>query len=83
VPIDEMINSMSGVWGRTQEGFAQAADGEGAPLDELVGRENPGGPVGRARAGTRSESAPSACGEGLQTVGGPSRRTGRQQAVIR
>lgn len=33
--ITEILDSIPGAWERTQEGFAQAARGEGTPLDEL------------------------------------------------
>ena len=34
--ITEILDAIPGVWQRTQEGLAQAARGEGTPLDELV-----------------------------------------------
>jgi predicted transcriptional regulator len=33
--ITEILDSIPGAWERTQEGLAQAARGEGTPLDEL------------------------------------------------
>lgn len=33
--ITEALNAIPGAWERTQEGLAQAARGEGMPLDEL------------------------------------------------
>jgi predicted transcriptional regulator len=33
--ITEILDSIPGAWERTQEGLAQAARGEGMPLDEL------------------------------------------------
>jgi predicted transcriptional regulator len=34
--ITEVLNAIPGAWERTQEGLAQAARGEGTPLDELA-----------------------------------------------
>jgi len=34
--ITEILDAIPGAWERTQEGLAQAARGEGAPLDELA-----------------------------------------------
>lgn len=34
--IAEILNAIPGAWERTQEGLAQAARGEGRPLDELI-----------------------------------------------
>jgi hypothetical protein len=34
--ITEIIDAIPGAWQRTQEGLAQAARGEGTPLDELA-----------------------------------------------
>lgn len=34
--ITEILDAIPGAWQRTQEGLAQAARGEGAPLDELA-----------------------------------------------
>ncbi len=34
--ITEILDGIPGAWERTQEGLAQAARGEGAPLDELA-----------------------------------------------
>jgi hypothetical protein len=34
--ITEILDAIPGAWQRTQEGFAQAARGEGTPLDELA-----------------------------------------------
>lgn len=34
--ITEVLNAIPGAWERTQKGLAQAARGEGAPLDELA-----------------------------------------------
>lgn len=34
--ITEVLNAIPGAWERTQEGLAQAARGEGTPLDELT-----------------------------------------------
>jgi predicted transcriptional regulator len=34
--ITEILNAIPGAWERTQEGLAQAAHGEGTPLDELA-----------------------------------------------
>jgi len=34
--ITEILNAIPGAWQRTQEGLAQAARGEGTPLDELA-----------------------------------------------
>lgn len=34
--ITEILDGIPGAWGRTQEGLAQAAHGEGTPLDELA-----------------------------------------------
>lgn len=36
VRITEVLNAIPGAWERTQEGLAQAARGEGTPLDELA-----------------------------------------------
>lgn len=34
--ITEVLDAIPGAWERTQEGLAQAARGEGTPLDELA-----------------------------------------------
>jgi len=34
--ITEILDAIPGAWERTQEGLAQAARGEGTPLDELT-----------------------------------------------
>jgi hypothetical protein len=34
--ITEVLNAIPGAWERTQKGLAQAARGEGTPLDELT-----------------------------------------------
>ena len=34
--ITEILDAIPGAWERTQEGLAQAARGEGTPLDELA-----------------------------------------------
>jgi len=34
--ITEILDAIPGAWQRTQEGLAQAARGEGTPLDELA-----------------------------------------------
>jgi predicted transcriptional regulator len=34
--ITEVLDAIPGAWDRTQEGLAQAARGEGTPLDELT-----------------------------------------------
>jgi hypothetical protein len=34
--ITEILDGISGAWQRTQEGLAEAARGEGTPLDELA-----------------------------------------------
>lgn len=34
--ITELLDAIPGAWERTQEGLAQAARGEGTPLDELA-----------------------------------------------
>jgi predicted transcriptional regulator len=34
--ITEILDAIPGAWGRTHEGLAQAARGEGSPLDELA-----------------------------------------------
>jgi predicted transcriptional regulator len=34
--ITEILDAVPGAWERTQEGLAQAARGEGTPLDELT-----------------------------------------------
>ena len=34
--ITEVLDAIPGAWERTQEGLAQAARGEGTPLDDLV-----------------------------------------------
>jgi predicted transcriptional regulator len=34
--VTEILDSITGAWQRTQEGLAQAARGEGTPLDELT-----------------------------------------------
>lgn len=34
--ITEILDSIPGAWKRTQQGLAQAARGEGTPLDELT-----------------------------------------------
>lgn len=34
--ITEILDAIPGAWDRTQEGLAQAARGEGTPLDELA-----------------------------------------------
>lgn len=34
--ITELLDAIPGTWQRTQEGLAQAARGEGTPLDELA-----------------------------------------------
>lgn len=34
--ITQILDAIPGAWERTQEGLAQAARGEGVPLDELV-----------------------------------------------
>ena len=34
--ITEILDAVPGAWERTQEGLAQAARGEGTPLDELA-----------------------------------------------
>lgn len=34
--ITEILDALPGAWERTQDGLAQAARGEGAPLDELA-----------------------------------------------
>jgi hypothetical protein len=34
--ITEVLEGIPGAWERTQEGLAQAARGEGTPLDELI-----------------------------------------------
>lgn len=34
--ITEILDALPGAWERTQEGLAQAARGEGTPLDELT-----------------------------------------------
>jgi hypothetical protein len=34
--ITEILDAIPGAWERTQEGLAQAARGEGAPLDKLT-----------------------------------------------
>jgi hypothetical protein len=34
--ITEILDAIPGAWQRTQEGLAQAAGGEGTPLDELA-----------------------------------------------
>jgi hypothetical protein len=34
--ITEILDAIPGAWRRTQEGLAQAARGEGTPLDELA-----------------------------------------------
>ncbi len=34
--ITEVLDAIPGAWERTQEGLAQAARGEGTPLDELT-----------------------------------------------
>ena len=36
VRITEILDAIPGAWERTQEGLAQAARGEGTPLDELA-----------------------------------------------
>lgn len=36
VRITEILDAIPGAWQRTQEGLAQAASGEGTPLDELA-----------------------------------------------
>ena len=36
VRITEILDAIPGAWQRTQEGLAQAARGEGTPLDELA-----------------------------------------------
>jgi predicted transcriptional regulator len=36
VRITEILGGIPGAWERTQEGLAQAARGEGTPLDELA-----------------------------------------------
>jgi hypothetical protein len=34
--ITEILDGISGAWQRTQQGLAEAARGEGTPLDELA-----------------------------------------------
>ncbi len=34
--VSATLDAVPGAWERTQEGLAQAAEGEGTPLDELV-----------------------------------------------
>jgi hypothetical protein len=34
--VTDILNATPGAWERTQEGLAQAAGGEGTPLDELA-----------------------------------------------
>lgn len=45
--ITEILDRIPGAWERTQEGLAQAARGEGTPLDELARDRRGRGPLPR------------------------------------